>query len=274
MPMNLPPSNPTPAATAALFAFGDERVRVILDAQGEPWFVAADVCRALGIGGASQAVHGNASRSEPGLDEDQKGVCNVATHGGDQNVCIVNESGLYALVFKSRKPEARAFRRWITKEVIPSIRRTGGYVVKDEVGSPAVPMSYKDALKALVAEIEAREVLALENAELRPKAEFFDAVASSDDTLGMIEAAKLLGLGRNRMMAALRKAEVFRRNNTPFQQYIDAGYFKVVEGTWADSKGDIHVTLSTRVYQRGLDFLRRKVGCPTGAITKPADSKS
>lgn len=92
--------------------------------EGEPWFVAADVCRALGLGNSSMAVSK--------LDEDEKGISLIDTLGGEQKLGIVNEPGLYALVLSSRKPEAKAFKRWITHEVIPSIRKTGGYIAGQE----------------------------------------------------------------------------------------------------------------------------------------------
>lgn len=90
--------------------------------EGEPWFVAADVCRALGIDRTQTRR----------LDEDEKGVYSAQTPGGQQEISIVNEPGLYALVLSSRKPEAKAFKRWITHEVIPSIRKTGGYIAGQE----------------------------------------------------------------------------------------------------------------------------------------------
>ena len=93
-------------------------VRMVMR-NGEPWFVAADVCRCLEIGNSRMATDR--------LDADEKGVIPTDTPGGKQNMTIINESGLYTLILGSRKPEARAFRRWITHEVIPSIRRTGAY---------------------------------------------------------------------------------------------------------------------------------------------------
>ena len=92
--------------------------------EGEPWFVAADVCRALGIGDSRTAT--------ARLDADEKGAVLIRTLGGEQKVTIISESGLYALVLSSRKPEAKAFKRWITHEVIPSIRKTGGYIAGQE----------------------------------------------------------------------------------------------------------------------------------------------
>jgi len=92
-----------------------------------PLFIAADVCRILGLGNASQAINGNAESGALGLDEDEKGVTNLDTLGGTQKVLVVTESGLYALIFKSRKPEAKVFRKWVTSEVLPAIRKTGAY---------------------------------------------------------------------------------------------------------------------------------------------------
>ena len=96
--------------------FGEVRV-VIID--GEPWFVAADVCRILELDDVSKAV----SR----LDDDEKGTNLIPTRGGEQSMLIVNEPGLYRLIFSSRKPEAKKFQRWVTHEVLPSIRQTGSY---------------------------------------------------------------------------------------------------------------------------------------------------
>ena len=107
-------SNVTP------FLFENEAlVRVVTGTDGLPWFVAADVCRALGIRNNRDAVEN--------LDEDEKGVANTDTPGGNQDLLTVSESGLYALIFRSRKPEAVRFRKWVTGEVLPSIRRTGSY---------------------------------------------------------------------------------------------------------------------------------------------------
>ena len=122
---NLPPAwrtaapEPTPAAALAPFAYDGHQVRVITDAQGEPWFVAADVCRCLAIANSRDAL--------TRLDDDEKGVGSTDTPGGTQSVTTVNEFGLYSLILGSRKPEARAFKRWVTHEVLPAIRKTGRY---------------------------------------------------------------------------------------------------------------------------------------------------
>jgi prophage antirepressor-like protein len=106
-----------------LFQFEKQDVRVVI-IDGEPWWVAKDVCGALGLTNVSQAM-GH-------LDEDEKGVSSVYTPGGNQNMLCINEPGLYGLVLVSRRPEAKAFKRWIKHEVIPSIRKTGSYSVSQE----------------------------------------------------------------------------------------------------------------------------------------------
>lgn len=116
-----PPAAP---GTAMEFSFEGCAVRSVLQA-GEPWFVAADVCAILALTNSRQKVSN--------LDENEKGVTNAYTLGGEQKVAIVNEGGLYQLIFSSRKPQAKAFRRWVTGTVLPSIRKTGGYQTKDHV---------------------------------------------------------------------------------------------------------------------------------------------
>lgn len=149
----------------SLFEFQGQQLRVIM-LDGQPWFVAKDVCDSLGIGNVSLAVNGRERKREDGtsywsggLDDDEKGVVTVNTLGGEQELLGVSESGLYNLVFQSTKPEAREFKRWIAHEVIPAIRKTGSYsmtqpaTLEDLIIMQA--QSVKD-LKAKVAEIEAQ----------------------------------------------------------------------------------------------------------------------
>jgi len=114
---------PAAPGTAMKFSFKGCAVRSVLHA-GEPWFVTADVCTILALTNSRQKVSN--------LDENEKGVTNAYTLGGEQKVAIVSESGLYQLIFSSRKPQAKAFRRWVTGTVLPSIRKTGGYQTKDD----------------------------------------------------------------------------------------------------------------------------------------------
>lgn len=165
--------------------FGSVRT---LNIDGEPWFVASDVCKALGIANSRDAV--------ARLDEDEKGVALTDTLGGVQNLTTVNEPGLYALVLSSRKPEAKAFKRWITHEVIPSIRKHGGYIAGQEAMTPEELMA-----KALmvaqktIADRDARiSALQVEVAVAQPKAAYFDELVDRNLLTGIRETAKELGI--------------------------------------------------------------------------------
>lgn len=119
-------NNSTAVSNVIQFRFEAKEVRTILIDE-QPWFVAADVCASLAIGNVSLAVNGRADRDADGLDDDEKGIATVNTTSGAQEMLVVNESGLYALIFKSRKAEAKRFKKWVTAEVLPSIRKHGRY---------------------------------------------------------------------------------------------------------------------------------------------------
>lgn len=160
-----------------------------LNIDGEPWFVAVDVCMALGIGNVSMAI----SR----LDDDEKNTVNL-TEGipGNPNKIIVNEPGLYALVLSSRKPEAKAFKRWITHEVIPSIRKNGGYIAGQEAMT-AEELMAKALMVAqkTIADRDARiSALQVEVAVAQPKAAYFDELVDRNLLTGIRETAKELGI--------------------------------------------------------------------------------
>ena len=125
------------------FHYEGAQIRVLTDSQGAPWFIAADLCSCLGIRNPSDAL----SR----LDDDEKGLGPTETLKGQQSLATVNESGLYALVLSSRKPEAKRFKRWITHEVLPAIRLTGSYAVPNLASSqPALPANKQDSVNALL----------------------------------------------------------------------------------------------------------------------------
>lgn len=136
------------------FEFKSHEVRtVVID--GEPWFVAKDVCEILEIANSRDAI--------TSLDEDEKGVAITDTPGGKQSLTTVSESGLYALIFKSRKPQAKAFRKWVTSEVLPQIRKTGKYEVQK------TPQTYIEALEALIIAEKEKQKLIESNTELEIK---------------------------------------------------------------------------------------------------------
>ena len=162
------------------------QVRVVMR-DGEPWFIAADVCRALDVDNNRQAV----SR----LDEDEKGVILNDTNRGKRSMAVISEPGLYALVLGSRKPEAQSFRRWITHEVLPAIRQEGAYMTPERLHEV---LEDPDTLIALAQRLklmqEKNRTLAAKNVELLPKADYFDRLVDHDVNLTLRETAKELGV--------------------------------------------------------------------------------
>lgn len=236
--------------------FGEVR-SVVKD--GEPWFVAVDVCKALEIKNNRDALGR--------LDDDEKGVVSTDTLGGEQEVGVVNESGLYTLVLGSRKPEAKAFKRWITHDVIPAIRKTGGYIQGEE------SMSDDDLIaRALVMaqkKIELREQqLKEKDAQLelqKPKVDFADHVTDSDNAIDMGTFAKYaqkqgITMGRNTLFKWLRDRGVLMDNNVPYQRYLNAGWFRVIENIYNTGSGQ-YTTPKTLVTGKGqvalINYIRK-----------------
>lgn len=207
-----------------VFDFQNLEVRVSIDDQGEPWFVAADVAGILGYRMASDMTRR--------LDPDEKGHALVRTPGGPQTMTTISESGLYEAVFGSSRQDARTFRRWVTGEVLPAIRRTGRYET-----APAfeLPQSLPEALR-LAADLEEqraeaeRRALQAETAvqTLAPAAEAWEGVASADGDFSLREAAQMLcragvDTGQNRLSSWLRTIGWTDRSNRPYQQHVDLG---------------------------------------------------
>lgn len=227
---------------------------------GEPWFIAADVCSVLD--------HGNPTMAVAALDDDEKGLSSVETLGGAQQMVTVNEPGLYSLILRSRKPQARAFKRWITHDVIPSIRRTGSYSVAPP--TPALPdLTTPQGVLALAQQF-ARTAEQLVEAdvklrELEPKALAHDALmaAHDDDTL-VRQAAKVLGWQEKQFRAFLLDEHlIYRRQRTcgswEYDFYADhkahfAATKTVVTHTWGDCA---HYTL--HVTPRGMELVRARI---------------
>ena len=225
-------------------------VRSIL-IDGDPWFVAADVCKALEIEKTNRALNR--------LDDDEKGAHSVSTPGGRQRMSIISESGLYSLILGSRKPEARAFKRWITHEVIPSIRKHGAYMTDSlldalEAHPEAVP-EYLNRLRSENArnrELTRRLRLAL------PKAEYYDAFVDPADCTNIRTTAKELGVPEKQFTRYLEeKKYLFRdKNRKLFPRAVkkSAGLFLVRD--FYTERGKLgHYTLITPAGKR--HFLER-----------------
>ena len=234
-----------------LFHFKGRQVRTI-QLDGEPWFVAADVCDVLGLNNPSQALSY--------LDSDERRLITNEAWRTNGNMAIVSEPGLYSLVLRSRRPEAKGFRRWIAHEVIPALRQTGGYLMPAVSASTVGPsnllqFSRRDLLNlAIEAEAECEE--------LRPKAAFFDRVADSSDSFSLAETAKMLeteGYGRNNLIKFLRREGILMASNVAKQRYIDRGYFHIVQSEYLAPDGTPRVKAVTRVYEKGVNFIRHRL---------------
>ena len=230
--------------------FGRVRTTVV---DGEPWFVAADVCRALDIGNSRQAM--------TRLDDDEKNTVTLNDGiPGNPEKTVVNEPGLYSLVLGSRKPEAKAFKRWITHEVIPAIRKTGGYHVPQ---SPAEQMAQGLlAAQKLLAEKDKR----IE--EMRPKEIFADAVTASKTSILVGGLAKLIkqqgiDIGQKRLFAWMRENGFLIKSGTeknmPTQRAMDMKLFEVKEGSFVDGNGVNRITRTTKVTGKGQVLLCQQV---------------
>lgn len=233
------------------FAFEGVQVRA-LTIDGEPWFVAKDVTAALGLGNGRDAV----SR----LDPDGVGNADVIdSMGRTQTAATVNEAGLYELIFQSRVPAAREFKRWVTHEVLPTIRRTGSYSI-----APALPQSYAEALRELAATVEQNAALEAKVAKDAPKVLFADSVATSETTILVGDLAKILRgngveVGANRLFAMLREDGYLIRRagtdwNMPTQRAMELGLFKVKETAITHSDGHVTVSKTPKVTGKGQAY--------------------
>lgn len=222
--------------------FGQVRA---VDLDGTPWFVGKDVAEILGYQNASKALMDH-------VDDEDKLNNESLSSLGQRGGWLINESGVYALVFGSKLPVAKKFKRWVTAEVLPQIRQTGGY---------QLPQTYPEALRALADKAEEVERLALENADMKPKADFYDDVAGSKDAIQMADVAKVLnmGIGRNKLFEILRNEGILDSRNIPYQRFIDAGYFRTIEQKYNKPNGDVCIRIKTLVYQKGVEYIRKVV---------------
>lgn len=225
-------------------------VRSIL-IDGDPWFVAADVCKALEIEKTNRAL----SR----LDDDEKGAHSVSTPGGRQRMSIISESGLYSLILGSRKPEARAFKRWITHEVIPSIRKHGAYMTDSLLNAlEAHPEAVPEYLNRLRSENARNRELTRRLRIALPKAEYYDAFVDPADCTNIRTTAKELGVPEKQFTRYLEeKKYLFRdKNRKLFPRAVkkSAGLFLVRD--FYTERGKLgHYTLITPAGKR--HFLER-----------------
>ena len=249
--------------------FGQIRV---VERDGEPWFVAVDICGALDIANSRDAL--------TRIDEDEKGVALTDTLGGAQEVAVVNEPGLYSLVLGSRKSEARAFKRWITHDVIPAIRKTGMYATPATVEAMlANPDTMIQGLQAFKDEREQRLALETRVVADAPKVAFADAVETSTDSCLVGQLAKIIRqngyeIGANRLFEYLRKEGYLCRagsnRNMPTQRSMEAGWFEVKESVLENPDGSIRVVRTPKVTGKGQIYFVNKFLRPEAVRSESA----
>ena len=214
------------------FLFNDQQVRTVVR-DGEPWFVGKDVAIVLGYGNTKDALLSH-------IDEEDRAIIqrseNATFEIPNRGLTIINESGLYSLIVSSKLPTAKDFKRWVTSEVLPTIRKHGAYMDTDIIEKSLADPDFLIQLATTLKEEKQRRMEAeAKIAADEHKVDFYDAVGSTSDTLTVERFAKLvtekLGIntGRNRMFQWLRKNGFLQANNMPYQRYINNGWFKTYE---------------------------------------------
>ena len=231
-----------------------------LEISGEPWFVGKDIAEVLGYSNPRKAIGDH-------VDDEDKGVTKCDTLGGSQELTAINESGLYSLILSSKLPTAKAFKRWVTSEVLPAIRKHGLYATEELIANPDLAI---EAFKALKEEREARKVLEVENEKMKPKALFADAVSASHTSILIGELAKLIkqngvNIGQTRLFEWLRDKGYLMKSgssrNMPTQRSMEQGLFEIKESSYINSEGVTVVTKTTKVTGKGQIYFTNKFLC-------------
>lgn len=238
-----------------IFNYNDHEVRTV-QKDGEPWFVLKDVCGILSIGNVADVY--------ARLDTDEKGVGQIDTLGGRQNMSIINESGLYNVILRSDKPEAKPFRKWVTSEVLPSIRKHGAYMTQATLQEALCnPDTLFQIVSALKEESDKRKALEIQNSALavdlaiaQPKADYFDDCIARGGLMNFRDTAKLLGMRQKEFIDNLLRDSYLYRDKRgrllPYQKRNN-GYLEVKEAfnNSSDWNG-----VQTLVTPKGREFFR------------------
>lgn len=236
--------------------FGEIRT---ITKDNEPWFVASDICRSLDLSNPTMAMQR--------IDDDEKAKFNLGLSGGETN--CVNEYGLYSLALASRKKEAKDFKRWITHEVLPSIRKNGGYIAGQETMSDEELMA-KALLVANNKIAERDKIIEQKQArieQMKPKEIFADAVATSHTSILVGDLAKLIcqngvQIGQKRLFVWLRDKGYLIKSgssyNMPTQRYIEQGLFEIKESNLVNPDGSVRITRTPKVTGKGQVYFVNK----------------
>lgn len=231
--------------------FGSVRTLVI---DNEPWFVGKDVADVLGYADTNQAIRKH-------VDNEDRLTRRFDGTGQSRDMTIINESGLYSLVLSSKLPSAKKFKRWVTSEVLPALRKTGQYQVKDLSGSELMARALIEAQNVLAAKDKVIE-------EMKPKVVFADAVATSHTSILVGELAKILkqngiDMGQKRLFAWLReKGYLIKRQGTdynmPTQKAMELGLFEIKEGSYVNGSGVNITTKTPKITGKGQQYFINK----------------
>lgn len=216
--------------------------------QGEKTlFCASDIARSLGYSNPNKAVNDHCRAITK---------CSTPISGKMQDINFIPEGDVYRLIVHSKLPSAEKFEQWVFDTVLPSIRKNGGYISGQENLTPEQIVA--NAL------IVAQNIISQKDKQIeqmKPKAEFFDAVADSKTAISMNEVSKVLGIkgyGRNNLFEFLRNIGILDRWNVPYQRYVECGWFRVIEQKYSKN-GEQCVSTKTLVYQKGVDAIRKKI---------------
>lgn len=236
-----------------VFNFENKEVRTLL-INNEPWFVGKDVAEILGYVRATDAVRKH-------VDDEDRGVSNLATPSGKQEMTIINESGLYSLILSSKLPSAKKFKRWVTSEVLPSLRKHGMYATEETIDKILLNPDFGiRLLNELKEEREKSKQLKNENEQLKPKALFADTVSASDTSILIGQLAKLLkqngnDIGQNRLFKILRKDGYLGKSgenyNLPTQKSMNLKVMEIKERTVNNSDGSVRITKTPMITGKG-----------------------
>lgn len=242
-----------------IFNYKNNEVRTTVK-DGEVWWVLKDVCEILGINNSKMV----AAR----LDKDEKGVSQIDSLGGTQKTTIINEAGLYKVILRSDKPEAKKFMHWVTHEVLPSIRKHGAYITSAKMEElMSDPDTWVKLIRTLQQERREKELLQNQIEKDKPKIIFSDAVSASDCHILIGEMAKILKgngveIGQNRLFERLRNdGFLIRRkgsdHNVPTQKSMNLGLFRIIETAITHSDGHVTIAKTAKITGKGQVYFTK-----------------
>ena len=225
--------------------FGQVRT---MEINGEPYFVGKDVAEILGYANTSKALIDH-------VDDEDKLNNETLSSLGQRGGWLINESGLYSLILSSKLSNAKKFKRWVTSEILPAIRKTGSYSIQSKPDSYTIEDPAARA-RRWAEEYEEKKALEAKIEEQKPLVEYAEHIQASKDVIDMKSMAKLaskngIKIGRNKLFSFLRDRKILDRENIPYANYMDKEWFEVVESTYTFSNGEEKITKTTLVKPKG-----------------------